>query len=252
MSDQITIGEVQNSVDAAIFRKLWAISAVLATIFVIPITLWGEQLPWLMAIPVVICVLAGIYLEIKTELPPSATEAEGREATVSTLPSEFVGLSKHRKDIGLYIETEKPPPETQMNLFGVEEPVGKIQKKVILLRDDQGRKFTLVECDRFMAKVNTVIEDDVKRAAEHAFKTGWKRIEELAKENPDIGRILNDPLVLDAVKSDFHSNVSICMAKAGDFAAKRFIEESSDSTASSSYRITQDKQKRASSKVPKP
>jgi hypothetical protein len=233
--------------DMRIFHKLWAVSAVTATIFVVPITLWGETRPWLMAVPVAISVSFVILLEMRDKPQMNQSEA-GVAAIVTALPQEFGGLAAHGEKLGLYIEVDKVP-SVQMNLFGGEESVGKVQRRIIVLRDEQGRKFTLVECDRFMAKVNNVIEEDVKRAAEHAFKTGWKRLEELANERPEIGRILNDPLVLDAVKSDFHSNVSICMAKAGDFAAKKFAEDASDPAAAIAYRITADKQKRQQLRV---
>jgi hypothetical protein len=229
------------SLDNSIFNKLWGMAALLATIFVIPVTLWGDKSPWLIAIPVVICVGWALYVE----LIPGRFQKELRvEAPVTALPSEFQGLLKHRKTLGLYVETAKMPAGLQMDFFGETEAGGKPPKKVILLKDEHGRQFVLVECDRFMAKVNSVIADDVKRAAEHAFKTGWKRLEKLAEKYPELGQILEDPLVLDAVKSDFQSNVSICMAKSGDIAAQQFVDETSAAAPPTvQYRITPEKPK---------
>ena len=219
----MTMTQQSEMSDTTIFKKLWAIGALGATLFAIPVTLWGDRFPWLIAVPVVICVGWAIYIDLTAVTP----EAEEPRASVMALPQEFRGLSKFRRTFGLYIETEKLPSELQMNLFGEPEPAGKPQKKVIVLRDDHGRKFVLVECDRFMAKVNSVIEDDVKRAAEHAFKMGWKRIEQIAQQNPELAHLFENPLVLDAVKADFQANVSICMAKSSDVAAEQFLDDSS-------------------------
>lgn len=230
--------------DATIFRKLWAIGALGATLFAIPVTLWGDKFPWLIAVPVVICVGWAIYIDLTAVAP----RQEESQASVVVLPQEFRGLSKYRRTLGLYVETEKLPSELQMDLFGAPEPAGKPQKRVIVLRDDHGRKFVLVECDRFMARVNSVIEDDVKRAAEHAFKMGWKRIEQIAQQNPELAHLFEDPLILDAVKADFQANVSICMAKSSHVAAEQFLDDSSKPTATLQYRISQEKAKSATKK----
>jgi hypothetical protein len=124
-----------------------------------------------------------------------------------------------------------------MELTGLEIITQKPAKRVIVLEDDEHRKMTLIDFDRFMARVTSVIGEDLAKASEYALRTAWTRLKPLQDEYPQMEAFFRDPMVIEQLKKDIASNAHTAVAKSGEQAVRFFLEEFAKSGDIARYRI---------------
>jgi hypothetical protein len=165
------------------------------------------------------------------------------EVIRSRKPQFLITLSRGHKTWGFYSKMiglffrEYPTETKQLELTGLEIITQKPVKRVIVLEDDEHRRMTLVDFDRFMARVTTVIGEDLAKASEYALRTAWARLKPLQDEYPQMETFFRDPMVIEQLKKDIASNAHTAVAKSGELAVRFFLEEFSKSEDVARYRI---------------
>src|SRR5439155_14075235 len=110
-----------------------------------------------------------------------------------------------------------------------------------ILKDEHDQTLTLVEFDRFMARVTSVIGEDLAKASEYALRTAWARLKPLQQDYPQMEAFFRDPMVIELLKKDIAANAHIAVAKSGELAARAFREELPTATDVVRYRLTPEK-----------
>jgi hypothetical protein len=212
---------------------MWLIGAITALVFAFPATYWRNEAPWIMAIGVVVGVSFTLFVEISRSRKP--------QFLVTLSPGQKTWRF-HRRILSLFIRRADPVPSmsAQLELIGLEAIAQKPAKRVIVIRDDQQRTMTLVELERFMARITSVIGEDLGRSSEYALRTAWERLKPLQDEYPQMELFFRDPMVIETLRKDISANAHMAIAKCGEQAARFFAEEFSKSQDVVHYRITPD------------
>lgn len=215
------------NVDCRIFNELWLIAAISSLIFAFPAAYWKAEGPWIMGIGVAAAVVFALFLEgIRSRQP---------QFLVTLLPGHKT-WTYYSKILGLFVR-EPQLATKQMELAGMEIIVKKPSNRVIVLEDDKQRKMTLIDFDRFMARVTSVIGEDLAKASEYALRTAWQRLKPLQDEYPQMEVFFRDPMVIEQLKKDLASNSHIAVAKSGERAVRFFLDEFAKSQDVVHYRI---------------
>ena len=221
--------EIKNG-DCRIFNEVWLIGAASSLLFAFPATYWREEAPWIMGLGVAVGVAFTLFVEVVRSRRPEF---------LITLAHGHKTWNFYSKVIGLFVR-EPQTPTKQMELTGLEIITQKPAKRVIVLEDEEHRKMTLIDFDRFMARVTTVIGEDLAKASEYALRTAWTRLKPLQDEYPQMESFFRDPMVIEQLKKDIASNAHTAVAKSGEQAVRFFLEEFSKSGDIARYRILPD------------
>jgi hypothetical protein len=222
MNDEI------KSKDCRIFNELWLIGVISSLLFAFPATYWRAEAPWIMTIGVTLGVLVALLIEIIRSRKP--------QFLLTLLPGHKT-WAHYSRILGLFVRDSQTPTK-QLELTGLEIIIQKPAKRVIVLEDDKQRKMTLVDFDRFMARVTTVIGEDLAKASEYALRTAWTRLKPLQDEYPQMEMFFRDPMVIEQLKKDIASNAHTAVAKSGEQAVRFFLEEFAKSEDVAHYRIS--------------
>src|ERR1051326_1718226 len=162
--------------DCRIFNQLWIIGAIVSSVAAIPATIWREHASWIMAVAVAVGVAIGFAIEFRR---PQAWPY------LLKLPTGFRMLRFYNRLLALFIRKRSLLHDPQLELIGVvpiESVTAKPESRVIVLRDEQDHSLTLIDFDRFMARVTSVVGHDLNKACEYSLMTAWKRLEALQQD----------------------------------------------------------------------
>lgn len=221
MNDEIKSG------DYRIFNEIWFIGIVSSLLFAFPATYWRTEASWIMGLGVTVGVAFTLFVEVVRSRKPEF---------LITLARGHKTWSFYSKIIGLFVR-EPQMTTKQMELTGLEIITQKPAKRVIMLEDEEHRKMTLIDFDRFMARVTSVIGKDLATASEYALRTAWTRLKPLQDEYPQMEAFFRDPMVIEQLKKDITANAHTAVAKSGEQAVRFFLEEFAKSGDVARYRI---------------
>ena len=182
------------------FRRIWAVAFGVAIASAIPVVLLKHQAPWVVAVPICLGVLLGLFLELRDDF---GKEIRDLEDDVATLSSEFKGLLDYTGKMVLEVPSAKQ--DKGQTLFSFLQPDKTIRRKMSRVRLDSGEEIFVINCDRYVDLLVSKLLEDSDKVVEHSLTMASKRFGAARPEQLTQKGFLTKT-ILETLKADFRGN----------------------------------------------
>ncbi|MGA2137523.1 MAG: hypothetical protein ABSH14_01550 [Verrucomicrobiia bacterium] len=217
--------------ESAVFRRIWLIAAITATIGAPMVASFRVPAPWLIAVPISIGILVVVFMEFAPDTQDQTPDSQ-IHGPVSAIPEGFQGLAAYKGAFALEIKRRKRVPKGQLSFDGLVVEV-RPTRKAQFATDDTGKEILIVDCDRFVGMLVSRLIEDADKAAEHALAVAWQRFGKAAGEHSDIKIFIEDKTVREAIKSDFRGNILTIIAHSGEKIVKELLKDAEEKATAS-------------------
>lgn len=224
------------------YRRLWKVGFAVALVSLIPLVIYKDRYPWIIAVPILCGVALVVLLELRdhfgttpsaivhdsvpaSERMPLLQQIEGisarQEALIQALTqSGFIetretvlGLLGYANGIGLEIVPRSENPDQMEMAFLAGDRTKKRKERIETLAT--GEQMIVVSCDRFVDLLISGLLPDADRIVETAILAASRRYSNISNEEALRSGVLTKA-IMESLKAEFRGNWITAVSRHGE------------------------------------
>jgi hypothetical protein len=172
IEDDVTLEEAVQIRDS--FRRIWIVAICVSVIFVVPVMMLKDQAPWVIGIPIVVGIVIGVAIEIRSD--------RAARMNVEPLPGDYVGLRQLCKKFEVQIGKWKE--QINQEIFDFLPDQKAAAKKIRKVKTDTGDEICVVNGSTFIDILVSRLLEDSDKIVELTMLLEAKRFEAKGSNRP--------------------------------------------------------------------
>jgi PHD/YefM family antitoxin component YafN of YafNO toxin-antitoxin module len=199
-------------------QRIWLTAVLVAAVLGLPVAILVKSYPWVIAVPISLGVVLLLWVEMLND-----RRRDSREPTLFSIPREFRALSGYRGLVALFLPTDQDDTKQDLFDFIPKSKRRRQHKEPIKITDPVEGEIYVIDCDRFV----TLMVNKTLETADQIVEVSLKRVAERYGKMPsaDLQRLLQDPGVVEVIKSDYRGNLILAINRHGEQILRDLVKQ---------------------------
>lgn len=185
-----------DSLERDAVKRIWTVAVAVGLLSAVPIAIFKDRFPWLIAVPIGLGVLVAIGWELRLDWKWDAARKRGGSiyGVVADIPGNFAGLHRYRR---VELQVRDTTENRQQEMFAFIEVAAEPPRKPRRVKLEDGQEICLVSAQRFIELLVSRLLAESDDVVEKSIAVGARRF-------GGTGKIAQN--LLEVMQADFRGN----------------------------------------------